>query len=202
MDSGVSVNRRIPQQVRGERRVAELLEAAAVEFAEVGYDAATMKAIARRAGASIGAVYQYFRNKEAVVSALRTQYVNEIEEQWMELEEAAAGIPVRDRTQGFIEVMIRFMEDHPGYVTILDAPADSKRDKKIRDRLRERLANVICTRRPAVSQEQAYRVACVSLQMIKSMNALYAESKLQERLEIVEEYKLALTAYLEKRLPS
>ena len=202
MDSGLSVNRRIPQQERGERRVAELLEAAAVEFAEVGYDAATMKAIAKRAGASIGAVYQYFPNKEAVASALRTQYVNEIEEQWMELEEATAGLPVRERTQRFIEVMIRFMEDHPAYVTILDAPADSKSDKKIRDRLRERLANVFCTRRPAVSQEQAYRVASVSLQIIKSMNALYAGAKPQERFEIIEEYRLALTTYLEKRLTS
>ena len=198
----MSVNRRIPQQERGERRVAELLEAAAFELAEVGYYAATMKAIAKRAGASIGAVYQYFPDKEAIVSALRTRYVNEMEEQWIELEEASAGLPVRERTQSFIEVMIRFIEDHPAYVAILDTPADSKRDKKIRDRLRERLSNVFRTRRPAVSQEQAYRVACVSLQMIKSMNALYAEAKPLERLEIVKEYKLALTAYLEKRLTS
>jgi len=202
MDSGITVDRRIPQQERGERRVAELLEAAAVEFAEAGYDAATMKAIAKRAGASIGAVYQYFPNKEAIVSALRTRYVNEMEERWIELEEASAGLPVRERTQSFIEVMIRFMEDHPAYVTILDAPADSKRDKKTRDRLRERLANVFRARRAAVSQEQAYRVASVSLQLIKSMNALYAEAKPLERLEIVKEYKLALTAYLEKRLTS
>jgi AcrR family transcriptional regulator len=141
-------------------------------------------------------------NKEAIVSALRTRYVNEIEEQWTKLEEASAGVPVRERTQSFIEVMIRFMEDHPSYVTILDASADSKRDKKTRDRLRERLANVFRARRPGVSQEQAYRVASVSLQVIKSMNALYAEAKPLERREIAEEYKLALAAHLEKRLTS
>src|SRR5215471_16839831 len=163
MDSGTSVNRRIPQQERGERRVAELLESAAVEFAEVGYDAATMKAIAGRAGSSIGAVYQYFPNKESVVSALRTRYVNEMEEQWIKLDEATADQSVRERTQSFIDVMIRFMEEHPAYVTIIDAPADTKHDKKIRDRLRRRLARVFRTRRPAVSQEQAYRVAHVAL---------------------------------------
>jgi hypothetical protein len=38
--------------------------------------------------------------------------------------------------------------------------------------------------------------------MIKSMNALYADAKPQERPEIVKEYKVALTAYLEKRLAS
>ena len=197
MGSDISGNRRIPQQERGERRVAGLLEAAAAEFVEVDYDAATMKAIAKRAGASIGAVYQYFPNKAAIVSALRTQYVNEIEERWIHLEEATAGLSVKERTQGFVDLMIRFIEERPAYTTIIDAPADSKRDKKTRDRLRERLANVIRTRRPAFSQEQAYRVASVSLQMIKSMNTLYADAKPQERLEIAKEYKLALIAYLE-----
>src|SRR5882757_3033529 len=202
MDSDISVNRRIPQQERGERRVADMLEAAASEFAEVGYDAATMKAIAKRAGASIGAVYQYFPNKAAVVSALRTQYVNEMDERWIHLEEATTGLSVKERVQRFVDVMIRFMEERPAYITIMDAPADSRRDKKTRDRLRERLANVFRNRRPALSQEQAYRVASVSLQMMKSMNTLYADAKLQERLEITREYKLALTAYLEKRLTS
>src|ERR1700754_1915756 len=110
MDSDISVNRRIPQQARGERRVTDLLEAAASEFAEVGYDAATMKAIAKRAGASIGAVYQYFPNKAAVLSALRTQYVNEVEERWTHLEEATAGLSVKERVPRFVDVMIRFME--------------------------------------------------------------------------------------------
>jgi AcrR family transcriptional regulator len=202
MDSDVSVKRRIPQQERGERRVAELLEAAASEFVEVGYDAATMKAIAKRAGASIGAVYQYFPNKAAVVSALRTQYVNEMEGRWIDLEGATAGLSLKERTQGFVNDMVRFMEERPAYITIMDAPADSRRDKKTRDRLRERLANVFRTRRPALSQEQGYRVASVSLQMIKSMNTLYTGTEPQERLEIAKEYKLALTAYLENRLTS
>jgi hypothetical protein len=38
--------------------------------------------------------------------------------------------------------------------------------------------------------------------MIKSMNALYTDSRPQERLEIAKEYKLALIAYLENRLTS
>src|SRR5258705_10136469 len=113
MDSGMSVNRRIPQQERGERRVAELLEAAAFELSEVGYDATTMKAIAKRAGASIGAVYQYFPNKEAVVSALRTQYANEMEGRWINLEEASAGLAIKERTDSFVDMMVSFMEEHP-----------------------------------------------------------------------------------------
>src|SRR5262249_26125652 len=99
VDSYISGKRRIPQQQRGERRVAELLEAAALEFADVGYDAATMKAIAERAGASIGSIYQYFPNKQAVIRALRNQYVTEMEEHWIKLDEATAGQSIQERTQ-------------------------------------------------------------------------------------------------------
>jgi len=202
MDSEILVKRRIPQQERAERRVAQLLEAAAAEFAEVGYDAAAMKAIAKRAGTSIGAVYQYFPNKEALASALRTQYVNEIEQHWTKLENATEGLSVKERTVRFVDLMIGFMQKHPTYAEVVDAPGDSKRDKEARDWLRERLANVFRTRRPGILPKQAYRVAAVSLQMIKSMNALYAEAKPQKRLWITKEYKIALAAYLETRLTS
>jgi len=36
-------------------------------------------------------------------------------------------------------MMIRFMEEHPACFTVLGAPTDSKREKKTRARLRERL---------------------------------------------------------------
>ena len=200
MDSDYSTKRRTPQQERGERRVADLLAAAASEFAEVGHEAATMKAIAKRAGSSIGAIYQYFPNKEAVVSSLRAQYATEMEARWLRLEEATAGLSVGERTQSFVDAMIRFMQERPAYITIFDPPAVTKRDRNTRNQLRSRLANVFLTRRPGVSQEAAARIASVCLQIIKSMNALYADAKPQERPEIIKEYKLALTAYLEKRL--
>ena len=66
--------RRIPIQERGEKRVAGLLEAAAAIFAEVGFEAATMRDIAERAGASIGSLYQFFPNKDVVARAIKTQY--------------------------------------------------------------------------------------------------------------------------------
>jgi len=74
MPSTMSSQRRAPQQERGERRLAQVLEAAASLFAEVGYDAATMTEVADRANASIGTVYQYFSNKPAIVLALRSKY--------------------------------------------------------------------------------------------------------------------------------
>ena len=64
------VSRRVPVQDRSERRVASLLSHAEAVLAKVGYEATTMTEIAARAKASIGSVYQYFPNKEAITAAL------------------------------------------------------------------------------------------------------------------------------------
>jgi AcrR family transcriptional regulator len=198
----LSPNRRVPQQQRAERRVAQLLDSAAAVLAETGYDAATMTAIAERAGASIGAVYQYFPNKEAIVLALRSQYGNEMETRWMDVEEFTQGMSVQQIAHRFVDVMVGFVEEHPAYFPVLDAPVKYQRDQEARNRLRQRLANVFRSRKPSLSPESAFRIANVSLQIIKSMNPLYREvhANLEERQELVHEYKHILTAYLESRL--
>lgn len=200
MPSLVSTNRRIPQQERGERRVAQLLGAAADVIAENGYEAATMTEIAERAGASIGAMYQYFPNKEAVVRALRAQYGDEMDARWTLLDEASVELPVKQLAEHFVDVMVQFIEEHPAYIPLLDAPLRFKRDQQARNRLRARFAKLFRLRRPSLSLEQAFRMANVSIQIVKSMNPLYADAKSHERLELVSEYKLALTAYLEAHL--
>ena len=70
--------RRFPVTVRGLRRLDAILDAAAYEFAEVGYGAATTNAIAKRAHSSIGSLYQFFPNKQAILSALSERYLNQL----------------------------------------------------------------------------------------------------------------------------
>lgn len=195
--------RRAPRQERGERRVAQLLSAAASLLAEVGYDAATMTEIADRANASIGTVYQYFPNKPAIVLALRSQYLAEMEERWENLnEETVAKMSAEQIAHRFVELTTGFVEEHPAYFAILDAPVKYKRSQEARNRLRERIAQVFRRKKPVLSQDVAFRMANVSLGFIKSMNKLYAEANSKEREELVKEYKIALAAYLNSRLAS
>jgi len=63
-----------PRQQRAERRLAGFLEMAAELFAEVGFEAATMQAIADRSGSSIGALYNYFPDKQSVATTLLATY--------------------------------------------------------------------------------------------------------------------------------
>lgn len=65
--------RKHPTQQRASDMVAILIEAAALEIGERGLDALTTNHIARRAGVSVGSLYQYFGNKEMIVEALLMQ---------------------------------------------------------------------------------------------------------------------------------
>jgi AcrR family transcriptional regulator len=48
----------------------KLLDAAAKEFGELGFHAASISGITRRAGTALGSFYTYFDSKEAIFSAL------------------------------------------------------------------------------------------------------------------------------------
>lgn len=67
--------RRSPVQGRAQVTVEAILEAAAQILARHGADAATTNAIAARAGVSIGSVYQYFADREALIVELERRHV-------------------------------------------------------------------------------------------------------------------------------
>jgi AcrR family transcriptional regulator len=69
--------RKLPLQGRSEATVEAILQAATQVFERYGYAAGTTNRIAERAGVSIGSVYQYFPNKDAILVALVRQHVAE-----------------------------------------------------------------------------------------------------------------------------
>ncbi|MEC9442956.1 MAG: TetR/AcrR family transcriptional regulator [Myxococcota bacterium] len=71
-----------PAQERSRQTVQALIEATELILVEDGWDKITTNHVAERAGVSIGTLYQYFANKEALIGLLLEQY---IEEQFTEL---------------------------------------------------------------------------------------------------------------------
>jgi AcrR family transcriptional regulator len=65
--------RRIPRQARASQTAAAILEGAAQILETGGLAAFTTNAVAERAGVSIGTLYQYFADKDAVLLALAKQ---------------------------------------------------------------------------------------------------------------------------------
>ncbi|CAN5915620.1 TetR family transcriptional regulator [soil metagenome] len=65
-------SRKLPQQARSSRLVADILEAAAQVLVRDGARRFTTARVAERAGISVGSLYQYFPNKEAILFRLQT----------------------------------------------------------------------------------------------------------------------------------
>jgi len=69
--------RKQPLQSRSRDTVAAILAAAAQVFTSRGYASTTTNHIAVRAGVSIGSLYEYFPNKDALLVALLEQHIRE-----------------------------------------------------------------------------------------------------------------------------
>ena len=60
-------------------RRSQILDAALVCFAKRGFHQASMHDISAEAGISVGLIYRYFQNKEAVISAMADRHKREIQ---------------------------------------------------------------------------------------------------------------------------
>jgi len=194
----VAAQRRIPSQHRGERRVAGLLDAAAYVISESGYDAATMSEIAERAGASVGSLYQFFPNKEAVTQALRAKYSHQIEELWKPLFEQSGTQRLETFVDRLLDLTIQFANEHPAFLALLDAPLSIRRPGEIRKRFCELMARFFLLRKPRMSKVKALLMASIALKLINGMMILYKEAKRGEKEHIVREFKFVLSCYLNR----
>jgi AcrR family transcriptional regulator len=196
-------SRRVPRQERAARTVEALLVAAGDAIAARGFEGATMTQIAQQAGVSIGAAYQYFPNKEALAFALRKRYGDEMDARWsamIEADDANGELPLVELVARLFDLMVELMADYPAYLPLLSVPLGFRRDAAVRNRLRERFAALFTRYNAALAADEAFRVAEVMLEVIKSLNPLYAAARPKERKLLVAEYKGVLSTWLAARL--
>jgi AcrR family transcriptional regulator len=70
--------RKLPQQARAQATYDAIVGASARLLRRHGYDAVTTNHIARQAGVSVGTLYEFFPNKEAIVAALAERQLGEM----------------------------------------------------------------------------------------------------------------------------
>ena len=70
--------RKRPVQARSEATVAAIFEASIQVLLSVGYRKLTTSRVAERAGVSVGTLYQYFPNRQALMSAVLERYLGEM----------------------------------------------------------------------------------------------------------------------------
>jgi len=186
-----------PQQQRSARRLAGFLETAAELFAEVGFEAATMQAIADRSGSSIGALYNYFPDKQSVATTLIATYSQKLRVSLESLIAESERLSVAQFAGSLIDCISGFAQQQPAWLNLHAASIHYRRDPAARRALRSTIANAFRTKNPSLSSERALLAANVALQIIKGMRTLYSESEVKARPLIEAEFRKVLTDYLE-----
>jgi len=185
------------RQARGERRVAQLLDAAADVFAESGYEATTTNAIAARAGASPGTLYQFFPNKEAMADALAERYLRQLGEIFAPDISQLSAPALADH---LVDPLMEFSIANPGFMALFVGPAaPSKLAPSAQYVFKAVLAQVgelLESFAPQVPGSQRARCALVTVQVIKGLLPLALATSGAERTAMIGELKQLMAAYL------
>ena len=133
--------RKRPSQARSKATVEAILVAAAQVFRRQGYAGATTDRIAERAGVSVGSLYQYFPNKDAILVALTERHVDAGFALVRELlaETLSDVPPLEPLLRRFVVAMITLHEREPELHRVLfeEAPLPASLRRQLRKRENE-----------------------------------------------------------------
>jgi AcrR family transcriptional regulator len=167
--------RRAPVQRRGRERVEAILDAAESVIGEMGLEAATTNAIAERAGASVGSVYHFFRNKDAIVDALLERYraqtlavmqsSRRLGEPW---------VPLRELFEGMVAAFLALDETQPAYFAVCRATSTITGGRadvalEINRHMETMVVELLRTRNPAMPEPEAHVHAALSVTAVHAV---------------------------------
>lgn len=193
--------RRIPAQDRSRRRLERVLESAAVVFAEQGYEAATMEAIAERAETSIGSIYQFFTNKAAVYDELTRRYHARIK---LLFDTLLAG-PMIERPwteviDAGVDTLAAFTASDPGFRAVWRglhlSPTVVAEGEAINRAFARRVEEVLTAKLPNLPPRQRSLVATMVVEIVTAMLIRTARAADEDGLALMTETKTVLRRYL------
>lgn len=199
--------RRQPQQVRSQERVKQILDIAEQLFLEVGYEATTTRAIAARAEVSVGSLYQFFPDKEAILKALAVRYLKTQYQRFIDLHKAQSlTLPLANYVDHLIDTFDQFYTDYPGsraiFKQLLDTITWSAIEKidEVEYQVVDELARFFHARQPSLPLTKCERIALVITKTITELLWLSLSRDQEFRQELVAETKLLALSYLQQYL--
>ncbi|MEV5544549.1 TetR/AcrR family transcriptional regulator [Streptomyces sp. NPDC052309] len=189
------------RQARGERRIAQLLEAAASVFCTTGYTAASTNAIAREAGVSPGTLYQFFPNKEAIAIELGDRLMHEMRETYGEaLATVDPATPLEEAVETAVDRFVDFNCRRPVFFALMHGPDTPGRIAEAHDALHatlvSRIEALLSGFLPDTPAADVNRIAHVCLGIYKAGLELILAHEGAEREAYVRELKDVLLRYL------
>lgn len=99
--------RKLPVQARSKALVDAIAEACLRILEKEGEDALTVNRIAEVSGATVGSIYQYFPNKEAMIAAVYERLLDQESEQLFAMREQLQGLSLEALLRQVFANMIR-----------------------------------------------------------------------------------------------
>ncbi|GAA2280013.1 TetR/AcrR family transcriptional regulator [Nonomuraea roseoviolacea subsp. roseoviolacea] len=191
----------VRRQARGLRRMAEILDAAELVIADVGYPEMTTNQVAARAGMSPGSLYQFFRNKEEILDGLVARYTDEREEFWAaRLAEVTPEVPLEALVGRLVDESVAFKTRSPAYWALLYGSATGDRLATAAGRLHEaiagQVARMLVRRSPGLEPERALTLGTMAVAAVKAVMPLVSTAAPERADALVAELKVMLVRYL------
>src|ERR1700712_3600840 len=186
--------RRRPTQARSKDKVEWLLVAAARVFRTKGYQATTNQ-IAKVAGVSIGTLYEYFPNKEALLLALAERHVAEAERH------IHVALEKTNSTDLLPALQQAVLASHRYPSTVIAFIADPRDQKRLQTRvvaLRKHTLDTLETRARAASTPQPKLQARIAFGLIAELTSatLYEADLSNDHAQLAADVlKLALSNF-------
>jgi AcrR family transcriptional regulator len=165
--------RKRPSQARSRATVDTVLQATARVLVKRGFDGLTTNLVAETAGVSVGSVYQYFPNKEALVGALIENHVERMTSLCLAELTRVARLPVGEAIRSVIEVMIRAHAVNPELHRVLteQVPRVGRMAKlrEIEGLVHRMVAGLIATRKTELAIDDPDLAAFVLVSAIEAI---------------------------------
>jgi AcrR family transcriptional regulator len=124
-----SYRRRRPTQSRAQETVNAILGAVIRLLKRGGASAITTNSIAETAGVSIGSVYQYFPNKQAVFVTLHERHIEQVDQVLQRKISESAGEPLDRLVSRLMDGMIEVHTADPELAALLDSEVPHRADR-------------------------------------------------------------------------
>lgn len=189
--------KRVPRQERSQLRFEQVIEVALRLFGERGYEAVSMREIAREANTPIASVYQYFPTKQAIVKEIWVRYSQTVREQLG----ADLLAFVASKQQGGGELLIERMVDlimmlqlsSPAYVEVWGCIAATPELRILNDQdtlvLVEMVVEAIMVIRPDVERDRIEGLALMLTESASAITKLTLALPEEQRNKIVRQLK-------------
>jgi TetR/AcrR family transcriptional repressor of uid operon len=178
-------------------RRSQILDAALVCFAKRGFHQASMHDIAAEADISVGLIYRYFENKEAVISAMADRHKKEISDV---LQRARLAPTLLESLE--ILFTAHCCENEPRVISafVVDLYAEASRNPRVADLVRDVLQTAMGGVTELISRAPEAQNTTHGLSPIELAELIFAVARGMLMLDVLRPHEMTPTERRERQL--